>query len=89
MATATLTSKAQITIPLRVREHLRLRTGDQIDFVLGPDGSVTLRPKRIRFERLQGILRNANQKPISVRELDKGIERDVRERWLRKSRAPH
>jgi len=29
---ATLTSKGQITIPLAIRERLRLKPGDQLDF---------------------------------------------------------
>jgi AbrB family looped-hinge helix DNA binding protein len=30
--TATITSKGQITIPLRVRQKLNLKTGDQLEF---------------------------------------------------------
>ena len=30
--TATITSKGQITIPLRVRQKLNLQVGDQLDF---------------------------------------------------------
>ncbi|MGA3195891.1 MAG: AbrB/MazE/SpoVT family DNA-binding domain-containing protein [Terriglobales bacterium] len=33
MATATLTSKGQITIPSRVREALGLEKGDRVEFV--------------------------------------------------------
>ena len=33
MATATVTSKGQITIPLKVRQALQLETGDRIEFV--------------------------------------------------------
>ena len=37
MPTATLTSKGQITLPRRVREHLRVQTGDAVDFIIGSD----------------------------------------------------
>ncbi|MCI4605520.1 AbrB/MazE/SpoVT family DNA-binding domain-containing protein, partial [Pseudomonas fluorescens] len=33
MATATLTSKGQITIPVQVRTALGLETGDRVEFV--------------------------------------------------------
>ena len=33
MATATLTSKGQITIPIAVRQELQLDTGDRVEFV--------------------------------------------------------
>ena len=88
MATATLTSKGQVTIPLLLRERLRLKTGDRIDFVFSGEGAVTLRPKRIPFEELQGILRSPKRRAVTVREMDKGIERAVRARWAHKNRLP-
>ena len=33
MSTATLTSKGQITIPVAVRESLRVGTGDRVEFI--------------------------------------------------------
>ncbi len=39
---ATLTSKAQITLPKALRELLSLATGDKIEFVAMPDGSARL-----------------------------------------------
>lgn len=43
MATATLTSKGQITIPKEVRDALCLRTGSQVIFEADADGGYRLR----------------------------------------------
>ena len=83
MPTATLTTKGQVTIPLEVRERLGLKAGDRIEFRLGPEGEVVLTSKRIPFEEIFGMLRDPGQKPVSVREMDKGIQRAVRARWIR------
>lgn len=88
MPVATLTSKGQITIPATVREQLGLKTGDRVDFALTPDGRVTMTPQRTRFEEVSGILRKASRRPVSVREMDRGIERAVAERWKRSARRP-
>ena len=88
MATATLTTKGQITIPREVRERLRLKTGDRIDFTVEPDGRVTLQPRRLPFEDLFGILARPGKRPISVREMDRAIETAVREQWERAGRRP-
>jgi antitoxin PrlF len=85
--TATLTTKGQITIPLPVRKRLRLRAGDRVDFVLNPAGDVTLRPKRVPFERLAGILGSKKQPPISIPRMDAAIEAEVRRRWTQKRRS--
>ena len=60
MAT-TMTSKGQVTIPKRVREHLGLGPGSGVDFELQPDGRVAViaarparRPPAGRFAKLRG-----------------------------------
>ncbi|MBI3665476.1 MAG: type II toxin-antitoxin system PrlF family antitoxin [Acidobacteria bacterium] len=83
MPTATLTSKGQITVPMPVRNLLGLRTGDRVDFVLGPDGRVSLEARRTPFEKLRGILRNPRRKPLGVRAMDSAIRKAVRARWER------
>ncbi|TLY64175.1 MAG: AbrB family transcriptional regulator, partial [Gammaproteobacteria bacterium] len=45
MAFATLTSKGQATIPLKVRTAARLKTGDRIHFTVLADGTIILRVK--------------------------------------------
>ena len=86
MPTATVTSKGQVTIPIEVRQRLRLKAGDRVDFRFGTEGEVLLTSKRIPFEEIQGMLRRPGQKPISVRAMDRGIERAVRARWKRATR---
>jgi AbrB family looped-hinge helix DNA binding protein len=51
MATATLTSKGQVTIPLDVRERLNLEAGTRIEFVEATNGELKPCP-RVLFESL-------------------------------------
>jgi AbrB family looped-hinge helix DNA binding protein len=45
MASSSVSSKGQVTIPLSVRERLGLREGDRVEFVV-EDGKTVLRPAR-------------------------------------------
>lgn len=83
MPTATLTSKGQITIPSSVRNRLGLKTGDRIDFIVEPGGRITLAAKQTPFEDLQGIFRRPGKRAVSLRDMDKGIEKAIRARWKR------
>jgi AbrB family looped-hinge helix DNA binding protein len=53
-----MTSKGQVTIPRRLREHLGLKPGSDIEFELAEDGRVFLKtrelPPESRFARLRG-----------------------------------
>ena len=44
MSTSTITSKGQATIPKRIREFLKVKAGDRLDFVIADDGRVLVRP---------------------------------------------
>jgi antitoxin PrlF len=45
-ATATVSSKGQITIPAEVRRHLGISRSDKIGFIMEDDGTVRLCPER-------------------------------------------
>jgi AbrB family looped-hinge helix DNA binding protein len=45
MATSTLTSKGQTTIPREIREAAGLRSGDRLSFTVLADGTIILRVK--------------------------------------------
>lgn len=51
----TITSKRQVTIPVKVLDALGVGPGDHLELREGPDG-FTLRPRRIDYSRL-GTLR--------------------------------
>jgi AbrB family looped-hinge helix DNA binding protein len=86
MPVATLTSKGQVTIPAAVRERLGIKTGDRVDFAFNAAGTVTLSPKRLRFEEVAGVLRRPAGTPVSVRQMDEGAARVAKERWRRSNR---
>jgi AbrB family looped-hinge helix DNA binding protein len=44
MPSTTVTSKGQVTIPKRIREFLRVKPGDRIDFDIEASGKVVVRP---------------------------------------------
>lgn len=56
MSTATLTSKGQTTVPKEIRDHLHLRPGDRLEFVIEEDGRVVVLPVSFDASELAGIL---------------------------------
>jgi AbrB family looped-hinge helix DNA binding protein len=55
-----MTSKGQVTIPKRLRDHLGLKPGAEVEFVPGSNGQIVLRgkksPAKGRFDDLVGTL---------------------------------
>lgn len=88
MPTATVTSKGQVTIPKPIREHLKVKAGDQIDFVTDEAGRVVLQPGSSELTELRGMLSREGRRPVSLAEMDATIARHLarRERRSAKSR---
>jgi antitoxin PrlF len=80
MLRSTLTSKGQTTIPLRVREHLGLRQGDAIDFVVQADGSVVMRSAKHDMRSLKGLLARPGVKPVSLVDMKTAVRAGAAER---------
>jgi AbrB family looped-hinge helix DNA binding protein len=83
MSTSTLTSKGQITLPKDIRAHLHLSEGDQVDFVVNPDGSVGMCRIQGSVSSLAGILQKPGRKTVSLEEMDEAIVRSVAERTVK------
>jgi antitoxin PrlF len=83
MATATITSKGQTTIPKAIRRHLNLKTGDRIDFVIQPDGGVVLVAKKIHVADLCGVLGPA-PRHLTIAEIDEEMRTGVARRYGRR-----
>jgi antitoxin PrlF len=56
MATATITSKGQVTLPKVVRTSLGVTAGDRLDFVRLDDGNYAIVPASHSIRALKGIL---------------------------------
>lgn len=70
MATGTLTSKGQITIPKEIRDQLGVAAGDRIEFSLEADGTVSMRPARHSARELYGYLARPGRRAPGVVEAD-------------------
>ncbi len=72
MATATLTSKGQITIPVSVRNDLKVGTGDRVEFIqIGP-GRYEFVAVTHSVKELKGMF-GKPAKTVSVEDMNKAI----------------
>ena len=74
MATATVTSKGQITIPKEVRERLGIDAGDRVEFVETEAGRFTLVAATGDVRSLKGVIPKP-RKPVSVEEMNRAVIR--------------
>jgi len=62
MATSTLTDKGQTTVPLEVREALKVKPRQKLAWTVSADGSATVRPEPSALE-LFGRLKSPKEFP--------------------------
>ncbi len=77
MPVSILTSKGQTTIPKKVRDALKLKTGDRLEFIIESEGRVILRPATSDLIALDGLLDRSSTPPVSVEAMDEAIEEAV------------
>jgi len=65
MAEATITTKGQITIPKEVRDRLRLKPGNRVEFCFDPNGQVIFRPRTGDIRDLRRLLKPIVEKAVS------------------------
>jgi antitoxin PrlF len=75
MASATVTSKGQITIPAKVRSALGLDAGDRVEFVELEKGQFAMVAATRSVRELQGLFRHKVRKPVSIEEMNAAIAR--------------
>jgi antitoxin PrlF len=85
MASSTLTSKGQITIPREVRDRLGLREGDRVVFQFDEHGNLLLRQEaQGRLGRLPGLLKHhAKDRPVTIEEMKAAVKQSAAERFKR------
>lgn len=68
----TITSKGQITLPKSIRDKLKLRAGDRLDFVVDPDGTVRIVPVTSSVKELKGLV-PPPERVLSLEEMDDAV----------------
>jgi AbrB family looped-hinge helix DNA binding protein len=72
MATAAVTSKGQITIPIEVRVKLGIKPGDRVRFVENEKGEIVLKAKTGSIMDVRGMLKWTG-KPATIEEMNEVI----------------
>jgi antitoxin PrlF len=72
MASATVTSKGQVTIPVDVRTKLGLRPGSRLAFVPTDTGGYEIHPEAASIKDLKGTVPRL-PRPVSVDEMNEAI----------------
>ena len=79
MALATITTKGQITIPKKIRESLRLHTGDKIEIVVTENKEALIRPISKKVDDVFCKLYNPNRESVSIETMDTIIRKKMKD----------
>ena len=83
MATITMTSKGQFTLPVAVRERFRLNAGAKLTVDVTDDGRIVLEPRTGEIQSLRGIAGYSGPSK-TLEEIDAGIAAAVSARARRR-----
>ncbi len=72
MASATVTSKGQVTIPVDVRTQLGLRAGSRLAFVATATGGYEIHAEAASIKDLKGVVAWTGD-PVSLQDMDEAI----------------
>jgi AbrB family looped-hinge helix DNA binding protein len=81
MATATITTKGQITIPKAIRDSLMLSAGDKIEFVVIDKREALIRPVSKKVDDVFGMLHKKDRKAFSVEEINDKIRQKLKDHF--------
>lgn len=85
-AHSTITAKGQTTVPKEIRDRLKLKPGDRIEYVVTDDGQVMMKARNKRMADFAGILGKPPGGPLTIEEMDDAIAAAVTERYERSKR---
>lgn len=81
MAVTTVTVKGQVTIPRPVRDLLHLDAGSKVEFIVGENDEVVIRPVSRCVEEVFGrLVQYRKATPVSVEEMDAAIQAHTKKR---------
>lgn len=81
MALATLTTKGQVTIPKKIRELLKLHTGDKIEIVVTEKREAIIRPVSKKVDDIFCKLQKPERKAVSVEAINQAIREKIKDKF--------
>ena len=72
MATATLTSQGQLTLPKSIRDLMGLKSGDRVSFRVREDHTVVVEPETLDLRSLRGALK-PRRRGVTLEEMDEVV----------------
>lgn len=69
---ATMTAKGQVTVPKPIRDRLKLKPGDRVDFVLDSGDEVRVVPVTASVRQLKGMVARP-RKTVTLEQMDDAI----------------
>ena len=87
MPTATMTSKGQITIPIKVRKALGLVAGDKIDIFEVEEGQFQMKTRNASIRDLEGCIPKLDH-IVTIEEMNQAIHDGAAESYLKSIERP-
>lgn len=81
MALATLTTKGQVTIPKKIRESLKLHTGDKIEIIVTEKREAIIRPISKKVDDIFCKLHKPGRKAVSLEAIDDEIRNRMKDKF--------
>lgn len=73
MLSTIVTDTGQITLPEEIRQHLKLVSGNRVEFVIDEEGQVKILPLNVAVEALSGILHRPSMQRASLKDMEAAI----------------
>ncbi len=81
MALATLTTKGQVTIPKKIREALRLHTGDRIEIIVTEKREAIIRPISKKVDDIFCKLHKSSRKAVSIEAMNNAVRNRMKDKF--------
>jgi len=81
MALATLTTKGQVTIPKKIRDSLKLHTGDKIEIIVTEEREAIIRPISKKVDDIFCKLHKPGQTAVSLEAIDNAIRKRMKDKY--------
>jgi len=81
MALATLTTKGQLTIPKKIRESLKLHTGDKIEIIVTEKREAIIRPISKKVDDIFCKLHKPGRKAVTSEAMDDAVRNRMKDKF--------